>query len=231
MDTLGAFVGVFGFLAIIIGLLMFVPIPALKKRRPLAAKIALGGLAGFLFALFATPTGKDGQAASAPPTSATAAAPEAKEAPIDTKKQLEGEARNLWEAVLAAAKPCDRAADDVSTSAKSGDVYRLYGAAKRGEEACQNASTAIGDMKPPASAEEDGEAAFSKAIDQCSTAQFARVRAFGKVAEVADGNMRPSAVTEAKEMLETAGAGGLYCAAGFFDAAGKSGVDTKIFGK
>jgi hypothetical protein len=56
MDTLGAFLGVFGLLALVIGLIMFIPIAALKARRPLTKWLAIGGAVAFAVGLILSPT-------------------------------------------------------------------------------------------------------------------------------------------------------------------------------
>lgn len=56
METLAPIVGTLGFLAFIVGCCMFLPLAALRKRRSLAKKLAIGGFIAFAAALVLDPT-------------------------------------------------------------------------------------------------------------------------------------------------------------------------------
>ena len=232
METLGNIIGPLGLLALLVGVVMFLPFSFFKTRRKVAGMLAVGGLVAFIVGVALSPTPAPttkgpAAVASVPPPDAAVAKATAGEA----KRVLETETKTLWASLLQAIEPCDRAAEQVAKTTKTGNIYEVYPAAKAGTEACGEASRAVEALSPPNSATGEVAAAFEKGLDACENGQQARTVAFSKLAEVADGDMRPSAVTEVKEYMQAAGAAGLVCAAGMLEAATKGGVDTKFFEK
>ncbi|MES2339577.1 MAG: hypothetical protein V4537_15910 [Pseudomonadota bacterium] len=214
-------------------------LPRLRGQRRQSRNIVLAGIGCFILAAVIVPKPTPEQlaeraAADAKAKAADAAdarAADAAKAVADkaSKAKLQDEAAALWSNIVTEAKPCDNAGDRVASAARSGDVYRLYAVAKESQAACGSAVAATFQLKAPASAVGESKVAFENAIIKCGEAHSIKQIAFGKVADVADGNMRPSAVTEAREKLEVASGGGLYCAAAMMQAASKAGVDSKIF--
>lgn len=234
MANLGAVFGLLGLLAIIVGLVLFIPIPAFKARRRAARWLSLGGLASFIVGIVISPSQPQAnkeQVASAKgaPASSSPSPTAAASTSAVTKKQIEAEAKELWASIIRIDELCSDASKKVAKASGAGDIYEIYPAAKHGSEACSSASTDTDNLLPPASLDGEKKNAFQEAIQKCSQAQMLKSTAYSKLAEVVDGNTRPSAVTEVKEYLETAQSGGLYCAAGFFEAAAKADIDIKIF--
>ncbi len=56
MGTVAPIVGSLGFVALLVGVLMFLPIGKLKSRRPLAKKLVIGGGVAFVIALILDPS-------------------------------------------------------------------------------------------------------------------------------------------------------------------------------
>ncbi len=204
-------------------------LPRLRGQRRQSRNIVLAGIGCFILAAVIVPKPTPEQLAER--AAADARAADAAKAVADkaSKAKLQDEAAALWSNIVTEAKPCDNAGDRVASAARSGDVYRLYAVAKESQAACGSAVAATFQLKAPASAVGESKVAFENAIIKCGEAHSIKQIAFGKVADVADGNMRPSAVTEAREKLEVASGGGLYCAAAMMQAASKAGVDSKIF--
>ena len=229
MGNFGPVLGVFGLLAVIVGLLMFIPLKVLRAKRRVALWLSVGGFVSFVLGLILTPTpAQQGQ----PEVSATthpAPSPARSPGSPDIKARVEREATALWASVVRIDEACSSASKRVAKAGASADPYQIYPAAKAAEEACSSASSETNKLLPPASLDGSQKTAFADAIEKCGQAQMVRSTAYSKVAEVVDGNLRPSAVTEAKENLQTAQSASIFCAAGFFDAAAKAGIDTKMF--
>jgi hypothetical protein len=203
------------------------------SRRRLARNWMLGAFAAFVLSLIVVPK-RDPQSASAPADAAggekptAAAATEAEEA-AEQKKVLTNQTVALWQRVVNISAGCEAAARGVTKASATGDVYTMYPAVKAAEEACRNASMATERLDAPEAADGKIEDAFEDGIEKCARGQLAKQMAFAKLAEVLDGDSRPSAVTEAKRRIETASEAGLYCAAGIVGAASEAGLDISIF--
>lgn len=232
MEILGAFAGLLGLVAFIIGLLMFAPTAALKPKRKLARNIALGGFVAFVFGLIISPTPPAATigADASKPVTATSDTTVAV-APPDVKKLLEAEAQQVWKAVIAAAEPCEQSSKKLAVASKTRDVYEMYPAATDGAAACRDASSQTRSLDPPHSAAGEVKAAFEKAIERCADGHLLRANAFEQVAKVLDGDARPSAVTEAQKSMEASSVSGMFCATEMFSAAEKGGLPATIFSK
>jgi hypothetical protein len=127
-------------------------------------------------------------------------------------------------------KPCDEAASDLAklTSGLAdgrGSIYDGYSAAKRTENACRQSWSDLSDLEAPAGLSDKGNAKAKETIETCTNAVLAKQMAASQMAEIFDGNMRPSAVEDAKQKAEAAQMGILACAAGVFVVASEEGVD------
>lgn len=211
----------------LIGLLW--PIPGVFKSRRHAGKALLGSfivfVAGAVLAAIGSPSSggankADAKAVPSAPTKPT----------VSPKEQLTQESKALWIHLHETMEPCDAATKDVQDIPKhASDAYQAYSVVKDAQEACENVSGKISALKPPPSAQGDVRKAFEDALEECSTAYFARSAAFSKVATVLDGDDRPSAVVEARKGVDAASVLGMGCALKFVQAAVKGGVRYETF--
>ncbi len=233
MGTLAPIIGSLGLLTLIVGGLMFLPLRALKSRRPLAKKLAIGGGVAFIIGVIFTPTPpastkspasvatqEPGASASSTPSPSPTASDVASAAAKDEFIQR-------YRQMLAAAKVCDEASETLGKAANSGSQLATYQAAQGGRDACRAAAGTIGELDAPEDLPDAGEAAFDKAKDTCRNAYIYRQLGMEKAMQAADGDARPSVVSEMQENMKTGQAGTLLCVAQWFDAAGKSGIDVK----
>lgn len=124
-----------------------------------------------------------------------------------------------------AVAPCDAASKLVaSASEKQRDVYGLYEVVKDAEGRCTASWQNLRELEPPRSARGEVKKQFTEAIGNCGTAYWMKKEAYEKMANVLDGDMRPSAVATAKSSMEDASGAQLACVAGFMVAAEKAGV-------
>ena len=229
MGTLAPVIGSLGFLALLVGIVMFLPLAAFKARRPLAKKLAIGGGVAFVAALILDPNPPGDKVAAKvdPKPSPTAAAPSA---PIASpQSSADGKERFvvLYRGVLSATKPCDAAVGRLGKVASSGDQYATYQVAKDGRDACRDTSTTIAGLDTPDGLTADAEAAVEKAVGECRDAYALRQSAMETAMQIADGEGRPSLVSEMSDQLKAAQGGVLVCVAHLFQAGSAAGVDLK----
>lgn len=230
METFGAVIGSFGFLALIISAVMFIPVPAFKARRSLAKRLAIGGGIAFVLGLIATPTPKAGTSKTT--TSSAPSKPETTPAPtaVATKRDdaaTKTEFVELFHRVIGTAKPCDEAVSALGKAANTGNQYTTYQVAKEGSDACQAATASLNDMTAPDNLSSANTEAVDKALKICRGAYMFRQMGMAEAMEIADGNSRPSKVSEMAEHLKDGQTGTVLCVAEMFYAANKIGVDLK----
>lgn len=222
METLGAVLGTFGLLALIVGLVLFVPIRLFAKRRPWAKRLAIGGAVAFVAGLILTPS--TDRSAKRPAATTTAAptntpSPAASPSP-DARPAFVSTYRDL----LAAAKPCDDSFSALSDAAQTGSPVATYQAARDGRDACRGAAITIGNLEAPDGVADDVEEAVTEALDTCKNAYIRRQIGMDKAMEVADGDARPSAITDMMDYIKSSQAGVLLCVGEMVTAGQKLGV-------
>lgn len=134
--------------------------------------------------------------------------------------------------VMAAMKSCDESSKtlaDVATKISNGrnSIYDGYAAASAAETSCQESWSEVSKLEAPDALPDAAQKQADETLEVCENAVIAKQMGAEKLAEIFDGNMRPSTVQEAKELGERAQAGILACAAGFFLVADKANVDIK----
>lgn len=227
VETFGAIVGTLGFLALVIGAVMFIPIAVLKRRRPLAKKLMIGGAVAFVAGLILAP-GKPDDKANAPVQATQAKSePTPSPTPSDRSEKLATEQRfiSLYHQVIAAAKPCDEATNTLGNAGKSRDMLTVYQAAKDGRDACRDATTEIGKFEAPDGLKADAKSATDKALNTCRNAYLYRQMGMEKAMQVADGDSRPSVVSEMVDNMKTGSAGTMLCVGELIGAASSAGID------
>jgi hypothetical protein len=134
--------------------------------------------------------------------------------------------------VADAMKPCDKASQSLAEIAQRiakgrATIYDGYSAASKTEEHCRDSWSSVSKLASPDSLPSAAKDKADETLDRCEGAMLAKQMAAAKMAEIFDGNLRPSAVQEAKELADGSQAGILACAAGFFLIADEAGVDIK----
>jgi hypothetical protein len=242
LETLGAVVGSLGFITLLVGVVMFIPVQVFRARRRWALRLTFGGLAAVIFGLVASPpkpipeTAVKATAPSATPAIAaspssppkTAGASAVEKAKDASSEQTKREFVELYRQVLKSGGPCDKAIGAMAIAAKTGDQYATYQVAKEGEEACGQASTAIQDLQVPSGLSNEAASAVEKGIKTCSSAYVFRQMGMQKAMQVADGDGKPSVVSDMVDNLKTGQTGVMLCVAELFEASSKVGVDTKL---
>lgn len=196
------------------------------RRR---AALAICTLAGFIaIGAFAKVSPKDTARTEKPgeSKSATPSAP-ATAYPAASREEAQNGLISLYRTVLETAKPCDASIGQMGKAASTGNQYATYDVAKAGAAACREAATAIREMEAPTGLSSDAAEATTKAIGDCGGAYLFRQMGMEKAMLVADGDGRPSLVSEMSENLKTGQAGVMVCVADFFVAAEKAGIDPK----
>jgi len=221
MIAVAAIILVLSFVVALLAVVCLIaPIEALKMGT---RKRALAGL-GIAFGMFC---GSILIAAAAEPPPANKAQATAAGTPkvpqVDPKVELTAETKKLWTDLLAIDETCSEASNAVAKAAKrSRDVYAMYEVTTRAENICQEAYVKMGDLTPPPSSKGEVRTAFKEAIYACREADQTKSIAYSQMAKVFDGDMRPSAVSQAKAFKEQADLGGMRCAVAFIQAAGKA---------
>jgi len=141
----------------------------------------------------------------------------------------------LQTGIMNGMKPCDNAGTnlaEIASGLASGknSIYDGYSAAKRTEESCRDSWRTISNLEVPVALEDEAEDKAEKTLDTCENAAIAKQMAAEKMAEIFDGNMRPSAVDEATKLSNNAQAGVLACVASIFDVAIAANVDISKLG-
>lgn len=219
-------------------------LPILALRQRLAAlgvsdkmrvliNIGAALLGVIAIGLQASPSSQANSATSTATTSPTSGKAEVVRLAAEANNRratLRTEVKALFAEVTRLDSECARGSEKASTLLKRGNVYAAYPIVRDARTTCSEAGRGIRALNAPPSTDGEGEDAFEEAITVCANGQDMKSLAFIKLAEVLDGDMKPSTVTTAKEYMEQGGNASMYCAAKFITAASKVGVSTDIFG-
>ena len=134
--------------------------------------------------------------------------------------------------IMSAVSGCDSAGKSLAEKVEGlpkgkVSIYDLYPLAAGVEEQCKDSWRRVKDIELPSDMSDGVNIALEKVKDSCETAMLAKQMGGEAMKEVFDGNMKPSAINDAKQKAEAGQAGTLACVAGIFTAAGKAGVDMK----
>lgn len=145
--------------------------------------------------------------------------------PVDEKL-----VRDWFRSILETAKPCDLASADLGESMKiygdgRGSTLAVYQAALRAENACSKTSQDYRGLQAPDGVPGAVEAAINKAHDTCSTGFVLKQMAAEKAAEIFDGAMSNSNITQLQQMSSDGQTGVLACVAEAMTAANEAGID------
>lgn len=136
----------------------------------------------------------------------------------------------LQSSIMDGMKPCDNAGSKLAEMASGlaagkNSIYDGYSAAKRTEDSCRDSWRTISNLEVPDALEDEAKEKATKTIEICENAAIAKQMGAEKMAEIFDGNMRPSTVDEATKLSNSAQAGVLACVASIFDVAIAANVD------
>lgn len=228
METLGAIIGPLGFVALLIGAILFLPFASVRRHRSLAKKLTIGGAVAFVAGVSMSPppppnkTGMKDTATAKTEAATTSAADTQAE-----KRAAQERFISLYHQVINTAKPCDDASGVLQKAANSGNTLATYQAAKAGREACQNAAIEMRKFDAPEGLNGEATAMTNKALTTCANAYVYRQMGMDKAIEVADGDNRPSVISEMIENMKTGQAGTMLCVGQLLEAASKSQIDLK----
>lgn len=202
-----------------------------KKQQRTNNKIGCGCAAvlGFLLLAFCVGVAsdpKDSKGTASTSSQETTAMPKAGSASPQVTEAMV----NFQNTIMDGMSPCDQAgnalaerAGDLSSGRAS--IYDAYNAARRVENACRQSWSTIGSASVPKEFEGLVEDKAEETLEICQNAALAKQMAASTMAEVFDGDTKPSKMAEAQEQASTAQAGVLACVASIFTTAGQAGVD------
>ncbi len=173
-----------------------------------------------------------GMCSSEEPKVAESAAPLPEQG--SASKDIEARVFGFNKAVSAAMKQCDGKASEMAEligkiQKGNASVYDGFSMAKTTEDACHSSWSAVREISIPDGLPDSGKEAAEKMRDACGKAMMGKKMSAATMAEIFDGEMRPSKVEEMKTTSNAAGAATLACAAGMFSLGAATGVDvTKI---
>jgi len=142
------------------------------------------------------------------------------------KPAIAAAAQSLWTQVATQVSGCDTASGYVADVAgrRNPNVYDLYSQVTQADTICSEAASNVGRISVPDTIPSAKRAKFKEAIETCRNAYYAKASAFDQMSKVLNGDVRPSAVNEAKQASEAAQAGSMLCAIGFMTAGSEAGL-------
>lgn len=151
--------------------------------------------------------GPDQKVATADPSTTASAAPEpAPAAPtvVYTDAERTAQTRDYLSKIVAAASVCDTYGRRIADAAEASNLYTMYDAASAGEEACFDVDDKLDALAAPAFLDAEATKALKDYTKGLGDGYSMKAIAFGRFAEIADGNLKPSAVSAAKSSIENA---------------------------
>lgn len=136
-------------------------------------------------------------------------------------------ATGLWNRINSTVAGCDAASKAVSDAAgaRNPSPYVLYPLVQQAKTVCASEGLEVSRIDVPDTIPARHRDGFKEAIETCSNAYLAKMSAFDSMAKVLDGNVRPSAVSDAQQNAERAQAGIMLCGIRFMKAASDAGLD------
>ncbi|WP_292035553.1 MULTISPECIES: hypothetical protein [unclassified Brevundimonas] len=249
LEAIGALIGLAGMLLFLVAIVCLIrPIRAIKlgtrKRAGLAllASIALFTMGGLILpeptpeqiaqreaaAAQATADREKRNEQRAAERAAEEGAREEREAAAlaQQKPAMTAAAKTLWEQVSAQASPCDVTGKNLADymGRRGASVYEAYDLARQASRICSETGTNIGRLRVSDDIPSSKRGAFSDAVETCRNAYYAKSSAFDQMATVLNGDMRPSAVADARQAAERSQAGTTLCGLAFLKAVNDAGL-------
>lgn len=231
---MGPLLGALSFIAFAICLIAlafpFKKLPYLRTRKE--ASIGLGvSFALFIVALIITPTPEEGSAPAAAGGEASSSAvdetkPATKPEGISPEQKVEA-SRAFMEALKDSAGTCDMYGARIADSVEAGDLVALYEASDAGERSCYAAATKMSDVEPPAFLSKEGRKSLKASAGKLADAYRTKGYGMSRFKKIADGDMRASMISEAKQSAEGSQAMAMIAFAEIFASLSEEGVDTE----
>lgn len=131
----------------------------------------------------------------------------------------------LWGSAGTVMERCNVPVRAVAEAVGTGDQYAAYPLVGRAEAGCADAASRLRRLDLPKSAKGEVRAALQKAREDCARAADIKGQAMTQLGVVINGDMRPSAVTDAKAANERGQLANLVCMGAFSTAAEKAGLE------
>lgn len=227
ITTLGAFTGgnyLSGVFCLLIVACAFPPLWAFLKSKNISAPlwskwvavIVLFGCFGAAMPKVINPSTADATAQKEAPKPAAVKA---------SSEELNEAGKSLMNEISLAAKPCDNIGKQFATASENPDMYEWYRLANAGAKACDTAAADIQLIQPGNTFSQDGKKKLKIARDNLATAYLHKAESFEKIKIVANGDMRPSAISEATEAIETSSSALVIASAALMINMQEEGVD------
>lgn len=143
------------------------------------------------------------------------------------KPAMTSAATGLWRQINSTVAGCDAASEAVADAAgaRNPSPYVLYPLVQQAKSVCADEGLEVSRLDVPEAIPSRYREGFEEAIETCSNAYLFKTSAFDSMAKVLDGNVRPSAVSDAQQGAERAQAGIMLCGIRFMKAANDAGLD------
>ncbi|MGE5564728.1 MAG: hypothetical protein ACM3YN_01025 [Parcubacteria group bacterium] len=184
-------------------------------------------VAGTLLGAEPSAKGAGTQVASGKPV-VSEAPKEAPPPPVDqaTKNR---QAKQLISDLSAVTDPCDKFGKAVGDAFGNYDMLTAYENATNAEGVCYDAAGKVESVALPAYLSEQGKKDVKAALHDLSEAYSMKAYTYKGMAKVADGNMKPSMVSDVKSRQEMATAGQLSGLAQLMTILVREGAEMKAF--
>lgn len=130
----------------------------------------------------------------------------------------------LYLEVASAAAACDVAATKLNLGLESGDLVSAYELAEQAESACLSTPGDIRRIGIPDSLMGDNRTMAEKAVEACDAMYVNKWAGAGALKQVIDGDTRPSALAEIKEIAQQIESGERLCSGGLIAVAMQEGA-------
>lgn len=150
------------------------------------------------------------------------------------KPLMTSAAKTLWQQVTAQAAPCDTTSKNFADyiGRPGASIYDAYDLAQAANRICGETATNIGQPRVSSDIPQSKREAFTEALTTCRNAYYSKSSAFSQMSEVLNGDMRPSAVNDARQAAERSQAGTMLCGFGFLKAVNDAGLSLEeVMGK
>lgn len=133
--------------------------------------------------------------------------------------------KNLWISVLNASRKCDEFGESVTISLSSGDRYSAFETVKKASSACRHTYSEIASLEVPDIENSALHKDLENAKISCEKAYSVKHFALEEMLNVLDGDLRPSAVANAKGKMSDSSEAISSCVVDFMKVGGEAGVD------
>ncbi|WP_298331116.1 hypothetical protein [Asticcacaulis sp.] len=233
MSALGGFISgdfLLGTVVLLIGLMALPPLWQALEKQSIKTPVWVRWIAGFaLFIAFAVFNGSPISRNTTKDAKAVATANTDKAAmPLSsrpTKEQKTKQAQAFMQDVIAAASPCDKLSLEVARATEAMDMVEIYRTSRNAERVCSEARSEFNSIQLPSYLTSEGRKNVREGLTQMSNAYDQRAYGYSKLKQAADGDLRPSVVTDAQEAMEGVQGQVISAIATLYMALGADGAD------